>query len=106
LFLVQTLWQTLSVGADLYLSLWTQQSAERQAARVSVNLAVYAGLALGGGLTVLVRALLVCAAGFRAARSLFERVLTALLAAPMAWFDRNPSGPSPLTPRPPCPADG
>jgi ABC-type multidrug transport system fused ATPase/permease subunit len=89
---VQTCWQLLSVSSDLFLSHWTQQTPEQQHRHLSQNLGIYSALSLSSGLIVLVRTLTVSWSGYGAAKWVFDQVLGSLLSAPMAWFDRNPSG--------------
>ena len=38
------------------------------------------------------RTMTIAISGYKAAKSIFERMLSALLFAPMSWLDRNPSG--------------
>ena len=92
LVVVQITWQLLMVGSDLYLSSWSRETGSEQARDLLTNVIYYAVLALGSGVMVLVRSLTVSFAGYYAAKLLFEQMLASLLAAPMAWFDQNPSG--------------
>ena len=92
LVVVQITWQFLMVGSDLYLSSWSTETGPEQAKDLLSNVLCYAVLALGSGVMVLVRSLTVSFAGYYAAKLLFEQMLASLLAAPMAWFDQNPSG--------------
>jgi ABC-type multidrug transport system fused ATPase/permease subunit len=92
LIIVQTVWQLLMVGSDVYLSVWTKQSDEEQRTELNRNLIIYSTLSLTSGAMVLVRSMTVVTAGFYAAKLLFEKMLHALVRAPMAWHDSNPSG--------------
>jgi ABC-type multidrug transport system fused ATPase/permease subunit len=89
---VQTCWQLLSVSSDLFLSHWTQQTPAQQHHHLSENLGIYSALALSAGFIVLVRTLTVSWSGFAACKWIFDQVLGSLMSAPMAWYDRNPSG--------------
>ncbi|OQR93037.1 ATP-binding Cassette (ABC) Superfamily, partial [Achlya hypogyna] len=96
LLLVQSVWQGLQVGSDLWLSYWTSTAetvtpAQFQAA-AEYNISVYAGLALGSSFMVVVRSLTVSWSGMRASKSLFDDLTNALLRAPMRFFDTNPLG--------------
>lgn len=92
LSIIQLIWQLLSVAADLYLSEWSKQSETQQRVLLNRNVIVYAVLSIGSGLLVLARTMTISCAGYRAAKTMFEQMLTSLMAAPMSWIDRNPSG--------------
>ena len=89
---VQTVWQCLSVGSDIFLSDWTRQSDAEQAKNSTKNAMLYAVLSLGSGSIVLVRTMTISTTGYRAAKRLFENMLHSLMRAPMSWLDKNPSG--------------
>jgi ABC-type multidrug transport system fused ATPase/permease subunit len=92
LVIIQSTWQCLSVGSDLYLSYWSKESAQQQQSNLNENIAIYATLSLGSGLVVLARTMVVSSAGYRAGKQMFESMLSSLIHAPMHWLDRNPSG--------------
>ncbi len=56
------------------------------------NVTIYAAVALGSCLLVLVRTMTVSICGLRAATCLFDEMTRALLNAPMTFFDANPVG--------------
>ncbi|KDO25419.1 hypothetical protein SPRG_09361 [Saprolegnia parasitica CBS 223.65] len=96
LLLVQSLWQGLQVGSDLWLSVWTSSadslSPAAFQAQAEYNISVYAGLALGSSFMVVARSLTVSWSGMRASRSLFDELTQSLMRAPMRFFDTNPLG--------------
>jgi len=89
---IQTVWQMLSVGSDVFITEWAKESDEDQRRHMDRNISIFAALALGSGILVLVRTLTIASLGFRAAKKLFEDMLDSLLFAPMWWHDRNPTG--------------
>lgn len=92
LIVVQTIWQLLGIGSDVFLTYWAREDSEEQKENLSKNIAIYALLALGSGLVVLVRTLTISYYGYYAGRTLFNSMLSSLLYAPMWWIDKNPSG--------------
>jgi ATP-binding cassette, subfamily C (CFTR/MRP), member 1 len=92
LVVVQSCWQTLSVGSDLFLSSWSREDDVKQAENLRYNVAMYSILSLSSGSIVLVRTLTISTIGYRAAKSMFESMLRSLMHAPMNWLDKNPSG--------------
>lgn len=55
-------------------------------------LAVFSAASAVAALAILLRAVLVCFASVRAARSIHEAALSAVLASPMSFFDTTPLG--------------
>ncbi|ETV93494.1 hypothetical protein H310_12538 [Aphanomyces invadans] len=96
LLLVQSLWQGLQVSSDLWLSSWTATGAtlttDEFQATAEYNISVYAALAIGSSVMVVVRVLTVSFAGIRASKKMFDDMTKALLGAPMRFFDTNPLG--------------
>jgi ABC-type lipoprotein export system ATPase subunit len=92
LVVVQTLWQLLGIGSDVFLTYWSREDSEEQKENLSKNISIYALLAIGSGLVVLVRTLTISYYGYHAGRTLFNSMLSSLLYAPMWWIDKNPSG--------------
>ncbi|KDO34392.1 hypothetical protein SPRG_01528 [Saprolegnia parasitica CBS 223.65] len=96
LITVLSLWQGLSIGSDLWLSKWSASTAtesrETFALQAPWYLSIYAGLAFGGVILTVFRTLSIYVAGLRASRSLFANMTSALLHAPMRFFDANPLG--------------
>jgi ABC-type multidrug transport system fused ATPase/permease subunit len=92
LCVVQTTWQVLSISSDLYLSHWTKESSSLQHHRLVQNLVTYSILSIGSGCVVLARSLTVSWSGYAAAKWIFEEVMGSLMKAPMAWYDKNPTG--------------
>ncbi|EQC35311.1 hypothetical protein SDRG_07022 [Saprolegnia diclina VS20] len=96
LLCVQSTWQGLAVCGDLWLSKWSASSAVESPdvfqANAAWNVGVYACFSLGSASIVMVRILSVGFAGRKASRALFDQMTSALLAAPMKFFDTNPTG--------------
>jgi ABC-type lipoprotein export system ATPase subunit len=92
LVLVQTTWQLLSVGSDIFITSWANEDSQEQQDHLSLNIAIYALLAVGSGFVVLIRTLTIAYYGYYAGRSLFNSMLQSLLYAPMWWIDKNPTG--------------
>ena len=89
---IQIWWQILSVGADIFLSRWTAEGDSEQRENLRFNIALYSVLSIGSGLTVFIRTYTISAGGYKACKSLFDRMVVSLLYAPMAWLDNNPVG--------------
>ncbi|KAF1316141.1 Abc transporter c family member 5, partial [Globisporangium splendens] len=93
LVLVQTLWQSLQIGSDLWLSHWTgQKNAALSIGTTEYNMTIYALLSGGSALMVLARTVVVAIGGLHASRHFFDRMTSALLKAPLRFFDANPIG--------------
>ncbi|OQS02506.1 ABC transporter-MRP [Thraustotheca clavata] len=96
LIVVQSTWQGLAVCGDVWLSRWTGlalvQTPEEFHADAAWNVGIYACFSIGSASIVMIRVLSVGYAGRKASKILFEKMTTALLRAPMKFFDTNPSG--------------
>ncbi|OQS04209.1 ATP-binding Cassette (ABC) Superfamily, partial [Thraustotheca clavata] len=88
--------QVLKVGSDLWLTMWTNESEHEdpEAFRVSstINMSIYAGLALGSCIMITLQTAAVFVYGLRGSQHLFDAMLRSLLKAPMRFFDTNPIG--------------
>ncbi|KAF0696712.1 Aste57867_12566 [Aphanomyces stellatus] len=91
LVVIQTLWQGLYIASVLWLSDWTILTTSFEA-DAPYHLAVYASLSLASALMVIVRTLVIARAGLRASTSFFDRITSALLHAPLRFFDTTPLG--------------
>jgi ABC-type bacteriocin/lantibiotic exporter with double-glycine peptidase domain len=92
LVIVQTIWQLLGIGSDVFITYWANEDPQEQQDRLSWNIAIYALLAIGSGFVVLIRTLTIAYYGYHAGKTLFNWMLQSLLYAPMWWMDKNPSG--------------
>ncbi|DBA04859.1 TPA: hypothetical protein N0F65_004496 [Lagenidium giganteum] len=92
LIFVQCVWQGFQILSDFWLSHWTSKSEEDQRLHVTRNLSIYVALALSSSAMVLVRTMTVSFAGIRGAKRMFNAMTSALLHAPMSFFDANPVG--------------
>ncbi|GJP49406.1 hypothetical protein CLOM_g8620 [Closterium sp. NIES-68] len=81
-------------GADVTLSLWTDavQGPGSEAAANAFYLRLFALIALLNSLFTLLRAFSFALAGMTAAHRVHHALLAAVVRAPMAFFDVNPSG--------------
>eukprot|EP01062_Namystynia_karyoxenos_P068259 TRINITY_DN6263_c1_g1_i1.p1 TRINITY_DN6263_c1_g1~~TRINITY_DN6263_c1_g1_i1.p1 ORF type:complete len:1471 (+),score=387.48 TRINITY_DN6263_c1_g1_i1:72-4415(+) len=82
-------------ATDLWLSHWVRAAAGDGAAACTSTrcfLTVYAALGVANSLCALVRAYSFAYAGVRAARSVHNRLLAAVLYAPTSFFDETPIG--------------
>jgi ATP-binding cassette, subfamily C (CFTR/MRP), member 2 len=93
ILVAEILFQLLQVGSNYWMA---------KAAPVSKDVAplvggstlilVYVALSIGSSFCVLVRALLLAAAGYKTAQLLFSKMHLAIFRAPMSFFDATPSG--------------
>ena len=81
--------QTSTVGSNVWLSLWSVDSLNRDA---SFYLTVYACLTIGAAVLVYARALAIAIATVRAGFRFHETVLWSILKSPVSFFDTTPSG--------------
>lgn len=93
MLLSQTIFQLLQIGSD-YWMVWVNPVTLDSGPPVSNSLliGVYIALALGSSLFVLIRAILLSVAGFKAANLLFSNMHKCIFHAPMSFFDATPSG--------------
>ncbi|KAG9410948.1 hypothetical protein AC1031_018976 [Aphanomyces cochlioides] len=95
-FCALSIWQSLQIASDLWLSAWTSTSSMVSAKEFHSTAAwyilVYAILAIGSSTIVSVRSLTISWAGLRASKQHFDGMSKALLGAPMRFFDANPLG--------------
>lgn len=93
MLLSQTIFQLLQIGSD-YWMVWANPVTldSRPPVSNSLLIGVYVALALGSSLFVLLRAILLSVAGFKAANLLFSNMHKCIFHAPMSFFDATPSG--------------
>ncbi|KAG6548704.1 hypothetical protein Mapa_009859 [Marchantia paleacea] len=91
LLLVQTGWQALQIGSDYWLANSTSTESQ-QSFDSSRFMEVYAELAVGSGLFVLARAILVAFSGLKTSQKFFQDMIRSVFRAPMSFFDTTPSG--------------
>ncbi|KAF0696117.1 hypothetical protein As57867_013045, partial [Aphanomyces stellatus] len=96
LFLALAIWQVLMISSDLWLNVWsgtaTHDSPDAFINHASYYLGIYAALSIGGALTTSFRSIAVYGSAMKASQTLFDQMTTALLHAPMRFFDQNPVG--------------
>lgn len=89
----QILFQSLQVGSNYWMAWATPVSKDaKPPVKGSTLILVYVSLAIGSSLCVLVRAVLLAAAGFKTATILFNKMHMCIFRAPMSFFDSTPSG--------------
>lgn len=76
-------------GSSFWLTVWTEDSIHKQ---VGFYLGVYAAISVSQGLFTLISRLLVAYCGVQAGRTLHNKMLSALLLAPMSFFHTTPLG--------------
>ncbi|OQR83404.1 ATP-binding Cassette (ABC) Superfamily, partial [Thraustotheca clavata] len=96
LLFIYSIWQTFFLLGDLYLGFWTNTASSVTPKEFQDSakgyLTVYALLAVGTAIMLVVRLVIVAGAGMKASRTLFEKLTYSLLHAPMQFFDMNPLG--------------
>lgn len=86
-------WQIDRMLTDFYLAYWTNQSSSEQDQKRFQNILVFNIGSFGISVFMLLRAMNTFYGGLRAARAMFNNMLTALLNAPIPlYFDINPMG--------------
>ncbi|XP_031277497.1 putative ABC transporter C family member 15 [Pistacia vera] len=93
IILAQSSFQVLQVASNYWMA-WSSPPTIDTQPEIGMNvvLLVYALLAVGSSLCVLLRAMLVAITGLRTAQKLFTDMLHSILRAPMAFFDSTPTG--------------
>ncbi|KAF0695328.1 hypothetical protein As57867_013803, partial [Aphanomyces stellatus] len=91
-----SIWQCLTVGSDLWLSRWSGTADVVSPAtfldQAGYYMSIYAALSIGAVVMTVFRTISIYASGIRASRTLFDQMTSALLRAPMSFFDTNPLG--------------
>ncbi|KAG8507864.1 Canalicular multispecific organic anion transporter 2 [Galemys pyrenaicus] len=81
-----------AVGADMWLSAWTNEAGMGQQNNTSLRLGVFAALGIVQGVLVMLAALTMTVGGVRAAASLHQGLLHNKMRSPQSFFDTTPSG--------------
>ncbi|KAF0684701.1 hypothetical protein As57867_023264, partial [Aphanomyces stellatus] len=96
LFVALAIWQALSISGDLWLNVWSGTAASATTTdfvdHAGYYLRVYAALSIGGAISTSLRSFVVYGAALQASKALFDQMTTALLHAPMRFFDQTPLG--------------
>ncbi|KAJ7298462.1 hypothetical protein O6H91_Y577300 [Diphasiastrum complanatum] len=90
LIFIQTGWQALQITSDFWLANSTSQNQLDFEPKRFIS--VYAGLAVGSGLFVLMRALLITFCSLRTSQAFYLTMLRSVFLAPMSFFDTTPTG--------------
>jgi ABC transporter transmembrane region len=91
--LAQICFELFQIASNYWMA-WAAPVSEDMAPPVNTMMLIYvfAALALGSSLCILVRALLLVTAGYKTATILFDKMHTSIFRAPMSFFDSTPSG--------------
>uniref|UniRef100_A0A7I4EJX7 Uncharacterized protein n=1 Tax=Physcomitrium patens TaxID=3218 RepID=A0A7I4EJX7_PHYPA len=89
LLVLQTCWQGLQIASDYWLAHSTAYPTNFQPAQF---ITMYFELVFGSGFFILLMSLFTAFAGLMTAQSFFDSLLNCIMRAPMAFFDRTPSG--------------
>jgi hypothetical protein len=101
LILVQFVWQMFQIASDYWIAHATSESespASKHPATAGKNfqaegfIRVYAMLALGCAVCVLIRSLLVAFIGITTSQKFYDKMLHSVFRAPMSFFDTTPLG--------------
>jgi ATP-binding cassette subfamily C (CFTR/MRP) protein 1 len=101
LILVQFVWQMFQIASDYWIAYETSESespASKHPATAGKNfqaegfIRVYAMLALGCAVCVLIRSLLVAFIGITTSQKFYDKMLHSVFRAPMSFFDTTPLG--------------
>ncbi len=86
-------WMADRIYADIFLSSWTDASADEQNDRKAYFITLFTVLSFSVNLFILARLLVTTSSGIKAARTLFTKQIAALLDAPVnKFYDITPSG--------------
>lgn len=86
-------WQADRMYTDLYLSEWTDQSAEEQKEYMVTNIVIYSLASFSVNLFILFRLLVTVSGGIRVSRTIFQKMVESLCNAPVnKFYDVTPTG--------------
>lgn len=89
LIVIQICWQGLQIASDFWLANSTSTQKTFQPKRF---ITVYGELAIGSGIFVLMRSLLISLVGLQTAQKFFMEMVESVFDAPMSFFDKTPTG--------------
>lgn len=81
-----------AIGANFWLSEWTNDALSNKTQQISMRVGVYAALGLTQGVLVMISSLTLMLGGLGAARQLHARLLVNKLHTPQAFYDTTPIG--------------
>jgi ABC-type multidrug transport system fused ATPase/permease subunit len=90
-FILYGLFQASSVGANVWLSLWSQDAGDDDS-KEELYLSVYGAFGVVQSLSVLSAVIILALGGVRASGTLHRQMLERVLASTMAFFDTTPVG--------------
>ena len=86
-------WQADRMYTDLYLSEWTNQNEKEQKDYMVENIVIYSVASFSVNLFILFRLLVTVTGGIRACRTIFTKMIEALIDAPVnKFYDVTPTG--------------
>ena len=89
LILIQMCWQGLQIASDFWLA---NSTSTHKTFQPKTFITVYGELAIGSGIFVLMRSLLISLAGLQTAQKFFVEMIESVFDAPMSFFDTTPTG--------------
>lgn len=90
--LLSIMTQGLTIGTNVWLSVWSDDPDSAEASIRNVYLGVYGTLGSLSAATVCISALVTAVGGLNASSILHNRMLAGVLRAPMSFFDTTPKG--------------
>mmetsp|Transcript_42910 Transcript_42910/g.71422 ORF Transcript_42910/g.71422 Transcript_42910/m.71422 type:complete len:1444 (-) Transcript_42910:118-4449(-) len=81
--------QTVQVGTDLWLSVWSSQALKQS---LAFYVSIYAAFGVAYSVILLIRSMMFATVGVRAAKTLYQNMFGRILRAPMSFFDTTPIG--------------
>ncbi|XP_004685060.1 PREDICTED: canalicular multispecific organic anion transporter 2 [Condylura cristata] len=81
-----------AIGADMWLSAWTNEAGTGRQNNTSLRLGVYAALGILQGVLVMLAAITMTVGGVQAAGLLHQELLHNKMRSPQSFFDTTPSG--------------
>lgn len=89
-FVINVVAHLAMLAQGAWIGVWS--NAEDSEGRLSYYFGIYAVIQIGGGVALTAMYLYIIAGSVRASGRLHQRLLDAVFAAPMRWFDRTPVG--------------
>ena len=92
IFVLNIVFQLLSIGTNLWLSVWSDDPDSGDVPVRNTYLSVYGVLGAFSALAVCLISLITAIGGLNASTIIHDRMLGGVLKAPMSFFDTNPKG--------------
>ncbi|EPS69672.1 hypothetical protein M569_05085, partial [Genlisea aurea] len=92
ILLAQTSFQVLQITSNYWMTWACPSKGTEPTVKMNIVLEIYALLAFGSAVCVLIRASLVAITGLKTAEKFFSTMLHNIIRAPMSFFDSTPTG--------------